>query len=117
MGTRGWKSYKGFCELERNQSDHVTSPWRSPSVGGGQNGQPRRIFLHEVSPLKVQRDVHQSDQRRNFDQRPDHCREGGPGIDAEHRYRHRDRQLEIIAGSRKRQRRRLGVVAPSLRPM
>ena len=40
----------------------------------------------------------------NFYQRPDHCRQRSAGVDAEHRYRHSDGQLEVLRGRRKRER-------------
>ena len=55
----------------------------------------------EIFPLKIEGDVHQADQHRHFDQRADHGRKRGPGVDPEHRDRHRDRQLEVVAGGGK----------------
>ena len=63
----------------------------------------------EVPPAEPERHVHQGDQHRHLDQRPDHRRERRAAADPERRHRHRDRQLEVVGRRRERERGRLPV--------
>ena len=51
-------------------------------------------------PPQVQCEVHQPDHHGHLDQRPDHGREGGRRVDAEHADRHGNGQLEVVARRR-----------------
>jgi hypothetical protein len=48
------------------------------------------VILHKIASLKVEGDVHQSNERRDLDQGPDHRGKGRAGIDSEDRHRDRD---------------------------
>jgi hypothetical protein len=71
---------------------------------------------HKIATLKVKSNVHQSDECRNLDQWPNHCRERCSRIDSKDRHRHRNRKFKIVAGSSEGQGRRLGVIGSQLAP-
>lgn len=53
--------------------------------------------------------MHQPDQDRHLNQRPDNSGKRHAGVDPEYRYGYGDRKLEIVARSRERDGRGLGV--------
>jgi hypothetical protein len=55
--------------------------------------------LDEVAPTYPERYVHQADERRNFDQRANNSDERLSRFQAKDRYRHGNRQFEIVPGS------------------
>jgi len=71
----------------------------------------------KIAFLEIGCDIHQPDHYRNFDQRPDHSREGCARVDPENRYGDCNRQFEIVECRGEGQGRGLGIVRPSRRPM
>jgi hypothetical protein len=59
-------------------------------------GRLRRLWPREVSALEQQREIHQGNHHRHFDQRADHSGEHSAGVDAEHGDRNGDGQLEVV---------------------
>lgn len=66
------------------------------------------------SSFKIQRQVNQADQNRDFHQRPDHRGERHPGADTENRHCHCDGQLEVVGRGSEAQSSGLCVIRPRL---
>src|SRR6266567_7893151 len=77
---------------------------------------PCRGNNFEITSLEIECDVHQADQRWHFNQRSNHGGERRARVDSKNRHGYRNGKFEIIAGSRKRERRRFRVVCAQLPP-
>ena len=85
---------------------------------GKRSPRPSIIGSREVPSPEVQgRMFYQANHHRHLHERADYGRKGGSMMDCEDRHGHGDRQLEVVAGGGKRQRRGLGVFRPAIRPM
>ena len=81
--------------------------------------QPVRLldnFAREILPAEPQRDVHQTDEHRHLDERPDDRGKSHARGDAEDGDGHGDGQLEIVACRGEGQRGAAGVVRPDPPP-
>lgn len=78
------------------------------------NAGDRLDLIGEVPAPEPEGDVYKSDQHRHLHQGADYSCKGLPGIDAENRHVHCNRQFEIVGGGGKAQRRRLFVVRSHL---
>src|SRR6185437_10475748 len=65
-GSRGWKSYESFCELEEQRPNQITRTARLYSADRSQSRWAAVLRGCEVSTLEEQGNVHQPHQGRDF---------------------------------------------------
>src|SRR5450631_4626952 len=82
---------------------------KKSKLRGGREG-CQTSSIRKIPPLKVKRDVDQHNHHRYFDQRPDHGSECRPGVNAENRNGHGNRQFKVVRRRGQRERGRLRIV-------